>query len=124
MQASTASARRSTHLDDTQRDRLRGVLLHGVQYLAKQIDGHERVLGALVANPSTDATGFDRAATRAELARLRDARAELQEALGRLDAGTYGLCASCGRELPFERLEAIPHARFCVGCPRERPLWR
>ena len=40
----------------------------------------------------------------------------VREALARLDAGTYGRCVDCGRELPDERLEARPEAERCVDC--------
>jgi len=39
---------------------------------------------------------------------------EVETALARIDEGTYGLCAACGREIPEERLEAIPYATLCV----------
>lgn len=42
--------------------------------------------------------------------------AELEEALVRLDAGTYGLCQRCGRGIGEARLEHQPEARYCVGC--------
>ncbi len=41
---------------------------------------------------------------------------ESREALRRLEDGSYGTCEACARPIPFERLEAIPHARRCVGC--------
>jgi RNA polymerase-binding protein DksA len=44
--------------------------------------------------------------------------AEIDAALERIDAGTYGTCASCGREIPPERLEALPHATQCIDCKR------
>ena len=40
----------------------------------------------------------------------------VREALARLDAGTYGRCVECGKELPDERLEARPEAERCVDC--------
>lgn len=43
-------------------------------------------------------------------------RAEVEAALGRVDAGTYGVCASCGRGIPAARLEARPFATRCVDC--------
>lgn len=43
---------------------------------------------------------------------------EIDEALARIDAGTYGTCAACGREIPEERLEAIPYATLCVDDKR------
>ena len=39
---------------------------------------------------------------------------ELDRALRKLDDGTYGTCEACGENIPAERLEAVPGARFCV----------
>jgi DnaK suppressor protein len=39
---------------------------------------------------------------------------EIDEALRRIDAGTYGICAICGREIPLSRLDAVPWASLCV----------
>jgi RNA polymerase-binding transcription factor DksA len=39
---------------------------------------------------------------------------DVERALTRLDEGTYGTCEACGCDLPDERLEAVPAARFCV----------
>jgi len=41
---------------------------------------------------------------------------QFDEALQRWDAGTYGICASCGRPIPEGRLEARPSAELCVPC--------
>jgi DnaK suppressor protein len=49
-------------------------------------------------------------------AAARRALSEISEALGRLDSGTFGRCAGCGKPIPIERLEAWPRARFCVHC--------
>ena len=43
----------------------------------------------------------------------------VREALARLDAGSYGKCVACGRELPDERLEARPEAERCVDCQQK-----
>ena len=40
----------------------------------------------------------------------------LQEALQRLEAGTFGLCRTCGGEISRARLEAVPTATQCVSC--------
>lgn len=29
---------------------------------------------------------------------------------------TFGKCHSCGKDIPFDRLDALPHARFCIDC--------
>jgi DnaK suppressor protein len=38
----------------------------------------------------------------------------IDEALRRIDAGTYGICAACGREIPLSRLDAVPWATLCL----------
>ena len=43
-------------------------------------------------------------------------RAEVDAALERVAAGTYGVCVVCGRAIPAARLEARPFATTCVGC--------
>jgi RNA polymerase-binding protein DksA len=43
---------------------------------------------------------------------------QVDDALARLDAGTYGTCVSCGRAIASERLEAIPWAATCIDCAR------
>jgi DnaK suppressor protein len=70
-------------------------------------------------------------AQRRELSRLHDgglgkakARIEaklnrIDEALEKLDQGTYGVCEGCGAAIEPERLEALPHATRCIGCERE-----
>jgi DnaK suppressor protein len=42
----------------------------------------------------------------------------IDTALKRIDDGTYGTCARCGREIPEERLEASPWAALCIECKR------
>lgn len=43
---------------------------------------------------------------------------EIEAALARIDEGTYGLCASCGRPIARERLEAVPYATLCIDDKR------
>lgn len=40
--------------------------------------------------------------------------ADVENALQRLDAGTYGICEACGKPIGDERLEALPATRFCL----------
>ncbi len=44
--------------------------------------------------------------------------ADVEAALGRMAAGTYGTCVRCGRPIPPERLEALPWAAHCIDCQR------
>ncbi len=41
---------------------------------------------------------------------------EVQQALARIDNGTYGMCSNCGQPIPEKRLEAIPWATLCLTC--------
>ena len=50
--------------------------------------------------------------------------AAIDEALARLDAGTYGLCVSCKRPIAGERLEALPWTALCIDCSRTTPRRR
>ncbi len=45
---------------------------------------------------------------------------EVEAALARIDEGTYGTCAACGREIPLDRLEALPWATLCIDDARKR----
>lgn len=47
---------------------------------------------------------------------FRETIGRIDEALGKLERGTYGECDRCGREIPAERLDAVPHAIYCVEC--------
>lgn len=42
--------------------------------------------------------------------------AEVDGALARIEAGTYGRCSICNGAIPSERLEIMPAADLCVGC--------
>lgn len=44
----------------------------------------------------------------------------IDEALKRLDEGTYGICGECGGEIGEKRLQAVPFALYCVDCQREK----
>ena len=41
---------------------------------------------------------------------------EIADAFRRLEAGTYAVCERCGEEIPVERLQVEPFARYCVPC--------
>jgi DnaK suppressor protein len=44
---------------------------------------------------------------------------EVEDALQRIEQGTYGKCVNCGRPIPEKRLEAIPWATFDVKCEEQ-----
>ena len=43
---------------------------------------------------------------------------DVEAALERIEAGTYGNCELCGQEIPGERLDALPQAATCIQCAR------
>ena len=45
-----------------------------------------------------------------------DLLSKANRALERIDAGTYGICESCGKAIPIERLEVLPYSTLCVEC--------
>ncbi len=63
-------------------------------------------------------------AERTELLGLADALAtqveEIDEAVAAIEAGTYGVCSSCGQDIPAARLEARPSSTLCVSCKSKR----
>ncbi|MEU4625654.1 TraR/DksA C4-type zinc finger protein [Actinoplanes sp. NPDC023801] len=67
-------------------------------------------------DPEGATIGFERAQLTALLAAARDRIAEVDDALRRVGAGTYGVCEGCGRPIPAERLAARPFARRCIAC--------
>jgi len=52
--------------------------------------------------------------------RLRESLNEIEHALQKYEAGTYGLCDDCGRAIEQARLEAIPQASLCLRCKASR----
>jgi RNA polymerase-binding transcription factor DksA len=40
----------------------------------------------------------------------------IDNALARIKAGEFGICQQCGNDIPDQRLQAIPYAKYCVAC--------
>ena len=47
---------------------------------------------------------------------LREILGRIDEAMGKIERGTYGECDRCGRQIPKARLNAVPQAIYCVEC--------
>jgi DnaK suppressor protein len=47
---------------------------------------------------------------------LESGLARTERALAKLDEDTYGICDSCGAEIPVARLEALPDSVLCLSC--------
>ena len=55
---------------------------------------------------------------RAVLERLRERAASLNRARSRMNHGTYGVCAQCGRPIHPDRLAVLPDTKLCIRCAR------
>ena len=77
------------------------------------------------ADDEHDPEGSTIAFERAQVVALRRQAAahlgEVDAALARLSAGTYGVCERCGAAIAPGRLEARPFARTCIDCARQSP---
>jgi len=51
---------------------------------------------------------------------LRESLSDVEAALVKLEAGTFGVCEGCGQSIPPARLEAKPAARLCMDCASRR----
>ena len=67
-------------------------------------------------DPEGATIAFERSQVGALVDQVSARLAEVDAALGRVAAGTYGVCESCGRAIASERLEVRPTARTCVRC--------
>ena len=84
-------------------------------------------IGEAIVAPGQMTYGSQAAAASQVFAQQRDLalrdRAEAQlvlvdEALARLEAGTFGRCVRCGEPIAHDRLEALPWAARCIDCQR------
>ncbi len=67
-------------------------------------------------DPEGSTTAFERAQVAALVLQVQGHLAEVEAAIERLAAGTYGICARCGQPIAKARLEARLAARTCIGC--------
>ncbi|AMB40509.1 MULTISPECIES: TraR/DksA C4-type zinc finger protein [Paenarthrobacter] len=65
-------------------------------------------------DPEGSTIAFELSQAGALMEQSRGGLEQIEAALARIDAGTYGRCAVCGEEIPEGRLEARPWTPFCV----------
>ncbi|WP_326761045.1 TraR/DksA family transcriptional regulator [Streptomyces phaeochromogenes] len=98
--------------------RLRAEITHSEESLA----GLMRDSGDGAGDDQAD-TGTKNITRESEMALAANAREMLEQderALERLDAGTYGLCESCGNPIGKARMQAFPRATLCVECKQKQ----
>ena len=94
-----------------------------VEALVAEANGLARrreVAGAEEGFGRVDTASIELERARSEHAKATARLVEIEVALVRLDAGTYGRCEDCGKPIGRARLEAIPEATRCITC-QSRP---
>jgi DnaK suppressor protein len=92
------------------------------QDLKIQIAEEEENARAESANPDrTDlAHSYDFGQRKSALLdQLEEQLEQVEQALGRLEDGTYGKCQNCGQDIAPGRLQAMPQATLCIRCQEE-----
>jgi RNA polymerase-binding transcription factor DksA len=100
------------HLTD-----LRDQLLVQAGKLAKEATEEVPSYSMHMADAGTDS--FDRDFALSMLSSDQDALYEIEEAIKRIEGGSYGVCELTGKPIPKDRLEAIPWARFSADTQRQ-----
>src|SRR2546425_9841799 len=132
--ASKAEVSRSTTKTTNSNPRtevLRKMLLERRQEVMKEIDGliGHRMSDEIQRRVDSAPDVGDQALLDTE--RVRDIsimelrnkmRQQIDEALAKLEEGTYGRCADCGAEITEKRLHAVPFARRCVACQAKQEM--
>ena len=72
-------------------------------------------------DPEGSTIAFERSQASTLLATATEHLADVDAALARIAAGTYGVCERCGREIAPDRLRARPTARTCIACAAAGP---
>lgn len=97
------------------RARLTGEVLHLADEAFRSVNG-ESSQPSHMAELGSDA--YEQEVTLQMMQSEENALTQINDAINRLAAGTFGNCENCGKSIPKRRLEAIPYTRFCVNCAR------
>jgi DnaK suppressor protein len=71
-------------------------------------------MGNHMADDASDV--FEQEKNLALMRNTSDILTKVEEALRRIDLGTYGMCQNCGSTIDHARLETIPYAKLCIPC--------
>jgi RNA polymerase-binding protein DksA len=113
-------------------DAFRQMLLHARAVVSGDMSLlEEEALGAKSQRDSADqrpgdtSDGYYQVFNLELLERDQSTLREIDDALGRIQEGSYGQCEACEEVISRERLRAVPHARNCIDCQRkiERNGW-
>jgi DnaK suppressor protein len=103
---------------ESEADGLRADIAKAASDIAERLTDSVRDAGDDQADAGTKA--FEREHELALTQNARDLLDQGERALGRIDAGTYGVCESCGKPIGKARLLAFPRATLCVACKQRQ----
>ena len=67
-------------------------------------------------DPEGPTLAFEQSQSSALLRQAQGRLKQIDDAVGRLDGGSYGVCTSCSREISYARLGARPYTPHCIAC--------
>lgn len=118
------------HLKESELKRLTHILLEEKKELHHHFDLQEEDESGSIGQSLSDATGelstvdnhpadigtetFERARDLAVDDKMNDELTQVNHALKLIEQGQYGTCQVCGKDIPFERLEALPYTMYCI----------
>jgi DnaK suppressor protein len=97
----------------------RAVLLDQVQELDAEANVNNWREGGFDDDPAdAGSASFERETAQSLSNHARNLLSQIDDAMRRMDAGTYGTCERCGQAIEIARLEALPYATLCMDCKR------
>jgi len=115
---------RGIYMDNKKLKILKELLLERQQEILSQVGASSEDIGKLQGENAAD--WVDRVSLDAAMNSLMSKESELAhelerilEALRKIEKGGYGSCDGCEKDISFDRLEALPMAKFCINCKSE-----
>lgn len=111
-------------MEDKKLEILRQLLQERQQEILSQVGASSEDIGSLQGENAAD--WVDRVSLDDAMNNLMSKESELAqelekilEALQKIEKGEYGICEKCKQEISFDRLEAVPTAKYCIRCKNE-----
>jgi RNA polymerase-binding transcription factor DksA len=98
--------------------RLRGALKGLTETALSQAGGAAELSNTPLHLADRGTDNFEQEVAVTLLQNERQVLGEIAAALDRIDAGTFGRCERCGRDIPTGRLQALPYTPYCISCAR------
>ena len=100
------------------RDRRRALTAELERLTEPPAEGASVSFGKRVGDGTTEAV--ERLSTTATARSIAASIGDIDQALAKIDDGSYGICDSCGRPIGAARLEALPASVLCVDCASKK----